>query len=165
MMIHVLFMDEQVILATTTLMCSVTAVMNFPTFHRTAQTLHHQERSLQGINIPTLKGTDHIPIIMVTDMGDISTSHNHITAPILTGATAVSEEHYTLHPTTTVIDTNLWQMDISIAIHTTTHPTGIVAPHLALTTSPTDISHATIPWTRTSLGQATPTTLHSKHSH
>ena len=40
-----------------------------------------------------------------------------------------------------------------------THPTGIVEPHPTLTTSPTDITHATIPWTKASLAPATPTAL------
>ena len=49
-----------------------------------------------------------------------------------------------------------------ITTHTVT-PTGIVAPHSALATSPTDISHAT-PQTRPSLTPADLTTLHRKHS-
>ena len=79
-------MDEQVILAASASMCSVTAVMNLVTLHRTAQTRflpqeHHTTKTdlIQGIDIPTSKGKDHIPPIMVPDMGDISANHNPTT--------------------------------------------------------------------------------------
>ena len=55
-------------------------------------------------------------------------------------------------------------MDASIATHMMTHPTGIVMPHLGLTTSPTDITHATIPRTVARLASATHTALHGDHS-
>ena len=42
------------------------------------------------------------------------------------------------------------------------HPTGIVAPHLTLTTYHADITHATIPWTGASLTSSTPNALHRK---
>ena len=77
-MIDVLFVDEQVILASTALMPSVMAVINLATLHRTVPTrfLHQEHRAtktdpIQGINIPTPKGTDHTPAIMVPAMGDI----------------------------------------------------------------------------------------------
>ena len=67
------------------------------------------------------------------------------------------------HPATTSAHAALQQMDIPIATHAMTHPTGIVTPHATFTTS-TNITHATIPWTRASLTPATLTTLHRKPS-
>ena len=61
----------------------------------------------------------------------------------------------------TVAGTTLWLRDVPITIHVVIHPTSIVAPHPTVTTSPTDITHTTNPWTRASLPPATPTTLHS----
>ena len=91
-MIYVLFVDEQVILAATALMPSV--VMNLATLHRTGPTrfLHQGHCTtktdlVQGINIPTPKGTDCIPPIMVPDMGDIAAGHS----PTTTTKAAVSE--------------------------------------------------------------------------
>ena len=77
-----LFVDEQVILATTALMPSVMAVMNLDTLYRTVPTRflhqeHHASKTdlIQGINTPTIEGTDHTPI-MVPDIGDISEGHS-----------------------------------------------------------------------------------------
>ena len=57
----------------------------------------------QGHNIPAPKGTDHTPPTMGTDMGGISTNHNHATIPTVTGAAAVPEgTHCTPHPATAV---------------------------------------------------------------
>ena len=53
-------------------------------------------------------------------------------------------------------------MDAPIATCAVT-PTGIVAPHPTLASSPADVTHAT-PQTRASLTPATPTTLDRKHS-
>ena len=76
-MIDVLFVDAQVILATTALMPSVMAVMNLATLYRTAPSRFlPQEQQvtkahlIQGIDTPRTKGTDHIPI-MVPDIGGI----------------------------------------------------------------------------------------------
>ena len=55
-------------------------------------------------------------------------------------------------------------MDASITISTMTYPTGTVTPHPTLTTSPTDVTHATILWTGATLTPVTPTALHKKHS-
>ena len=81
-MIDFLFVDAQVILATTALLPSVMAVMNLATLYRTVPTrfLSHEHSTIktdliQGINIPTPKGTDCTPPIMVPDMGDISVGH------------------------------------------------------------------------------------------
>ena len=93
MMIDVLFVDEQVTLATTAPVHSVTAAVNLATLQITAPTrfipqIHHATRTdfIQGINIPTFKGTDNTPHTMVTDIGDISTDHNHATISTKTGA-------------------------------------------------------------------------------
>ena len=58
-MIHALFVDEQVILAATSPMCSVTAAMNLVTLHWTAPPRflpqeHHATKTdfIQGIDIP-----------------------------------------------------------------------------------------------------------------
>ena len=82
-MIEVLFVDEQVILATTVPMPSAMAVMNLATFPSSDPTRllpqeHHTTKTdlIQGINIPTPKGTDHTPLIMVPDMEDISAGHS-----------------------------------------------------------------------------------------
>ena len=164
--------DEQVILAATTPICSVTAMMNSGTLPRTTLTIflpqkHHATKTdlIQSIDKPTPKGTNHTPPTMVTDMGDISTNHNHTSIPTMTGTPAVSEgTHCTPHPTTSAAPAALWPMDIPVAIHTVTHSSCIVTPHAALATSPTDITHATIPQTRAGLNPATPTVLHRKHS-
>ena len=62
--IDVLFVDEQVSLATTALMPNVMAVMNLAILHWTVPTRflnqeHHATKTdlIQGINIPTAKGT------------------------------------------------------------------------------------------------------------
>ena len=97
---------------------------------------------------------------MVTDMGDISTIHNNATVPNMTGTSVSEVMHHTPHPATTAAHATLQLMDTPIAIYTVTHPTGIVALHLTLTTAPADITHATIAWYGTGLTPATPTTLH-----
>ena len=78
-------------------MPSVMAVMNFATMHRTAPTRffpqkHHATKTdlIQGIDKPTPEGTDHIPCIMVPDMGDILAGHSPTAIPTMTEA-AVSE--------------------------------------------------------------------------
>ena len=102
-----MFVDEQVILATTALMCSVTAVMNLATFHRTAPTRflpqeHYTIKTnlIQDINIPIPRGTDHTPPTVVTDMGDISTDHNPTAIPTMTGAAVSEDTHCAPHPAT-----------------------------------------------------------------
>ena len=55
-------------------------------------------------------------------------------------------------------------MDINITTHAMTHPTGIITPHSTLATSPTDITHTTIPQTGDSLTPATLNTLHGEHN-
>ena len=120
---------------------------------------------LQGIDIPILEGTDHTPPTMLTDMGNISTSHNHTAVPTTTGAAAVSKDtHHAPHPATTVPCITLQPMDALITICTVTHLTGIVAPNPTLATSPTDITHGSTPQTGASITPATPTKLHRKNS-
>ena len=102
---------------------------------------------------------------MGTDMGDISTNHNHAAIPTMTGAAAVTEgTHHTTHPDATVAHAALWPMDAPITTRAMKHPTGIVVPHLKHATSPTDATHAIIQWTIASLAPATLTALHGDHS-
>ena len=166
MMIDVLFVDKQVILAA--LMPNVTAVTNLATLHRAAPTRflpqeHNATNTdlIQDVNIP--RGTDHTPPIMVLHVGDISAHHNPTTIPITTGV-AVSEGTYHVpHLATTAVHSALLLVDVPIAIHAMTHLTSIITPHPALTISPTDLTHATIPQTRTSPAPTTPTALHRKY--
>ena len=58
----------------------------------------------------------------------------------------------------------LWLMDAPIATSAMAHPTGIVAPHPTLATSPTDVTCNTNPWNRVNLTPATHTALCRKHS-
>ena len=171
-MIYALFTDKQVILATTALMHSVTAVMNLATLQKTAPArfLPQEHQAIKtdlipGHNTPITKGTDHTPPTMGTDMGNISTDHNHAVITTVTGAAAVTEgTHYTPHPTTAVLHTALHLMDTPITTHTMTHCTGIVTPHPKLASSPIDITHTTIPWTVAGLTPPTLTVLHGDHS-
>ena len=170
MMIDV-FVDEWVILTTTVPMHSVTAAMNLATLHRAAPTRflpqeHHVTKTdfNQGINIPTPKGTDHTPPIRVLDMGDLSANHNPTAIPTMTGVAVSEGIHQAPHPATAVAHAALQLMDAPITICTMTHPTGKVTPHSTLTTSPTGLTHTTIPQTRASLDPATPIILHRKYS-
>ena len=92
-MIDILFVDEQVILATTALMMCAMAVMNLDTWLRAPPTrfLHQEchanmEDLIQGINTPTSSGTNYTPI-MAPDIGDITAGHNPIPIPTMTKAT------------------------------------------------------------------------------
>ena len=74
-------------------MPSVMAIMNLATLCMTAPTrfLHWEHYAsktdlIQGINIPTPKGTDHTPSIMVPDMGDISVGHSPAAVSTMTEA-------------------------------------------------------------------------------
>ena len=123
MMSDALFVDEHVILATTALMCSVTAMMNSATLHKTAppRFLHQEHHAtmtglIPGHDTSTPKGTSHNSPTMGTDMGDISANHNHIFIPTMTRAAAVTEgTHCTPHPATTVAHTIFWPMDVTTA--------------------------------------------------
>ena len=102
---------------------------------------------------------------MGIDMGDISTDHNCTTIPTMTGTAAVLEgTHHASHPATVMAHATLQLKDALIATCAMTHPTGIVTPHATLTTSPTNITHTTIPQTGASLTPATLTALHGEHS-
>ena len=102
---------------------------------------------------------------MGIDMGDISANHNHANILTMRGTAAVTAGvHCAAHPATTVACADLWLMGAPIATPTMTHPTDIVAPHCRLTTSPTGITHATIPWMGASLAPVTLTTLLMEHS-
>ena len=170
-MIDVLFVDEQVILVTTDLMPSATAVMNLVTLHRTASTWflpqeHYATKTdlTEGINIPIPKGTDHTPLIMVPDMEDISAGHIHFTAiPTVTEAAVTEGRPRTPHPAATAAHATLWLLDTPITTCAIT-PTGIVSPHPTFAISPPDII-CTTPQTGAGLAPATATTLHRKHSH
>ena len=121
-MIGVLFVDKQVILASTAPIYSVMVVMNLTTLHRTAQRRflpqeHHTTKTdlVQGIDITTPEGTHHTPPIMVPDIGDISAGHSPNTVPCMTG-TAVSEgTYFTPHPTTAAAHAALQPMDAPFA--------------------------------------------------
>ena len=102
--------------------------------------------------------------MMVTDMGGISTNHNPNTIPTTTGAAVSKGTYHTLHPTTTAAHATLGLTDSPLAIHAMTHPTGKVTTHPTPTTSPTDVTHATIPQTGASLTPTILTALHRKHS-
>ena len=104
-------------------MHSVTAVMNLAIFHMAAPARffheeHHATKTdlIQGIDIPTPRGTDHTPSTMVIDMGDMSTNHNPTAYPTMTGAAASEGKHHTLHSSTTASHSTLWLMDALIAI-------------------------------------------------
>ena len=101
---------------------------------------------------------------MVTDIGDISTNHSPTAIPTATGTAVLEVTHHTPHPATMAAHATFQPLEVPITIHTMTHPTGTVAPHPTLTTSPADITHTIIPWTRAGLTPASPTTLHKKHS-
>ena len=101
-MIDVLFVDAQVIVATTTLMLSVMAVMDLAILHRIAPTrLLHQEHHatkkdlIQGIDTPTTEGTDHAPI-MVPDIGDISADYSPTIIPITIEEAVLEDTPHTL---------------------------------------------------------------------
>ena len=117
---------------------------------------------MQGINIPTFKGTDHIPPTMYKDMGYISTDDNYMAIPTMTEAAVSEGMHCTPHPATTAVCVALWLMDAPNTICTMTYPTGIVAPLSTFTTSPADISHTTILQSRACPAPTTPTALHRK---
>ena len=142
-----------VIWVATTLTQSVIAVMNLANLCWTAPTrfLHQKHYTtktglIQGNDTPTPKGTGHTQTTVGTDMGDISTDHNHAAIQTITGAAAVSEgTHHSPYPGTAAAHVILWMMDAPIATHTITHPTGIVTPHPILTTSSAEVTHATIP--------------------
>ena len=72
--------------------------MNSAALHKTASMKflpqeHHATKTglIPGHDTPTSKGTDHTLPTIGTEMGDISTSHNHATIPTATGETAVTE--------------------------------------------------------------------------
>ena len=167
-MINVLSMDKQVILATTTLMPSFMAVMNLATFPRTASTgFLHQECHMtksqlaQGINTPTIRGTYHTPI-MALDTGDISAEHSPTLIPTVTEAAVLEGTPHVLLPATAATHATPQPMDGPITPHAVI-PSGIVALHPTLTTSPVGATLAN-PWTRASLTPAAPTTQHKDFS-
>ena len=165
----VLFVDEHVILATNAPVPSAVAVRNFIPLHRPAPTRfllqeHHATKIdlIQGINIPTPKGTDNTPHIMAPDIKDISAGHSPAAITTATKAAVSEDTLHIPHPATTATCTTLQPMDAAITTYAVT-PTGIVIPHPALTTIPADVSHTT-PQTRAGVIPATPTTLYRKHS-
>ena len=97
-------------------------------------------------------------------MGDISADHSLTAIPTMTGAAISESTHCAPHPATTAPHGTLWPVGTPIATHTMTPPTSIVTLHPLLTTSPADVTHATIPQARAALTAATPTTLHRNHS-
>ena len=106
--VGVWFVDKQVILAATAMMCSVIGAMSLATLHRIAPTRflpqeHHTIKTdlIQGINISTPKGTDHTLPIMVPDMGEISAGHSPMTILTLTGTGVSEDTHHAPHPAIT----------------------------------------------------------------
>ena len=128
-----------------------------------SETPCHQDRSHSSHNTPTPKGTDHNPLTIDTDMVDISTNHNHTANPTTTGAAVTDGMYCTPHPSNAVACTAPRVTDALITTHAKTHLKGIVTPHLEHAISPTDITHATTPWTIASLTLATLSTLHKDH--
>ena len=99
-------------------MPSVMAVMNLATLHRTVPTRflpqeHHTTKAdlIQCINIPTPKGTNHTPPIMVPDMGDIFTGHIHTTVPTMREAAVSEDTPHTSNAATTPVCTAIWPID------------------------------------------------------
>ena len=67
---------------------------------------------IQDTNIPTPKGPDHTPPIMITDTGDISAGHSPATVPTVTEATVLEGKPCAPLPATTAACTAPWLMDV-----------------------------------------------------
>ena len=153
-------------------MHSITPMMNLATSHKTYPTrlllqedLATKTGLIPGHDTPTPKWMDQNPPIIDTDMGDISIDHNHTTISTAAEAAAITKgTHHTPQSAFTVAHTTLWLVNTPIATHTATCTMGIVVLHLEHTTSPNDITHATIPQTVAGFTQATLTALHRDHS-
>ena len=103
-MIDVLLVDEQVILAATTQMPSVMAVMNLAPLHRSAparflpQEQHTTKTDLiQGNNIPTHEGTGQTLPIKIPDIRDILAGDSPTTVPTVAEAAVSEDTSHTLH--------------------------------------------------------------------
>ena len=127
-------MDGQDILAATALMPSVIAVLNFATLYRTAATRFLPQEYfttkidlIQGIDIPTPKGTDHTLPITVRDMEDISAGHSPTAIPTTTEAAASEGKPHAPHPDTMAAHAALPQLEAPITTHAVT-PTGMLHP-------------------------------------
>ena len=84
---------------------------------------------------------------------------------LVKGAAAVTEGiHHAPNPATAVVHSTLWLIDVPITTHAMTHPTCIITLHPRLTTSPTNITDTTIPWTGAGLTAATLTVWIREHS-
>ena len=99
--------DGKVILAVTVLMPSVIAVMSFATLPRTSliRFLHQEhlattEDLIQGIDAPTIRRTNHTPI-MVPDTGDTKADHNPTPLNTVTKAATLEGIPCALLPATT----------------------------------------------------------------
>ena len=78
--------------------------------------------------MPSPKGTDHNPPTIDREIGGISTDHNYIIYPTMTGVAAVMEgTHYAPHPATTAAYATLQLTDAFITTCIKTHPTAIIA--------------------------------------
>ena len=126
-------------MAITAQMPIVMAVMNLATLHWTTPTRFLQQKYhatktdlIQGINIPTPKGTNHTPPIMVPDMGGILAGHSPNAVPTTTEAAVSEGTPHTPHPATAEACASLWPVDAPITTHAVT-PTSIVTPHPTLT--------------------------------
>ena len=120
--------------------------------------------SFKAMIHPHIKGKITLHSLQTQTL-DISTDHNHIANPTMTGAAAVTEgTHHT--PQSSHHSGSCYPLadDNLITTYAETHTTGIVTTHLKHTTSPTDVTHATTPWTIASLTLATLTTLHEDHN-
>ena len=117
----------------------------------------HKDRSHSRHWYTHNQRTDHTPI-MVPDIGDIWGDHSSTAIPTMTEAVVLEGTPYTPPPTTPAACISLQLIDTLITPHAMVSM-GIVTPHPALTTSPTDVTHTT-PLARASLTPATPTSQH-----
>ena len=147
-MIDILFVDEQVILATTAQMPSVMAVMNLATLCRTATIRflpqeHYATKTdlVQCTDTPKTEGKHHTPV-MVPDIGDISAGYSPATIATMTEVAVLEGTPHAPLPANAAAHVTLQPMDDPITTHAMT-PTGIVTPLPAPATSPIDITDAT----------------------
>ena len=111
------------------------------------------EDLIQGINIPTTRGTAH-KHVMVTDIGEITADHSPTPICTTTEAATLEGTPHALLPATITACTTL-QLRDALAVITT----DIVAPHHAFAISPTGVTHTT-PQTEATLTPVAPTMQH-----
>ena len=141
------------------------AVMNFATLNRTAQTrfLHQGHCAtktdiIQGINISTPKGTDCTPYYGLWHGRHFSRSQSHGHSH---HDKSSSFRRHTWHSSSSHCSSSYHLLANGHPVTTCAiTPTGIVASHPTLATSPTDITHVTPQTGASSLTPATPKTQH-----